>query len=127
MKKLAKIGNVLAFVSAVGLAGCEKKAEEAPSGGEVGKTVNANVGGAVATGVPECDDYLKAFEALTKCDKAGPALEGLKQGLEASKAAWGSWKDMDEASRKAAQQAAGPGCKAGADAIKQTAASMGCN
>jgi hypothetical protein len=127
MKKLAKIGTALTLVSAVCLAGCDKKAEEAPSGGEVGKTVNANVGGAVATGVPECDDYLKAFDALTKCDKAGPALEGLKQGLEASKAAWGSWKDMDEASRKAAQQAAGPGCKAGADAIKQTAASMGCN
>lgn len=127
MKRIAKIGTALTFVSAVCLAGCDKKAEEAPSGGGEGKTVNANLGGSTATGVPECDEYLKAFEALTKCDKAGPALDGLKQALEASKTAWGAWKDMDEASRKAAQQAAGPGCKAGADAIKQTASSMGCN
>jgi hypothetical protein len=127
MKKLARIGTVLTLVSAVFVAGCDKKAEEAPNAGEVGKSVNANVGGSTATGVPECDEYLKAFEALTKCDKAGPALDGLKQGLEASKTAWGSWKDMDETSRKAAQQAAGPGCKAGADAIKQTASSLGCN
>lgn len=125
MKKIAKIGSALAFVAVAGLAGCDKKAEEAPSGSGEGKTVNANLSG--LTGVPECDEYLKAFEALTKCDKAGPALDGLKQGLEASKTAWSSWKDLDDASRKAAQQAAGPGCKAGADAIKQTAASMGCN
>jgi hypothetical protein len=125
MKKSAKTGTALAFVAVACFAGCEKKAEEATSAGGEGKTVNANLSG--LTGVPECDEYLKAFEALTKCDKAGPALDGLKQGLEASKTAWGSWKDLDEASRKAAQQAAGPGCKAGADAIKQTAASMGCN
>ncbi|HVK77161.1 MAG TPA: hypothetical protein VM734_27835 [Kofleriaceae bacterium] len=79
-----------------------------------------------STGVPECDAYLAAFEKLAKCDKAGPALDGLKQGLEATKQGWAAWKDLQGEALDAAKKAAAPGCKAGEDALKQTASSLGC-
>lgn len=81
---------------------------------------------ASATGVPECDAYLATFEKLAKCEKAGPALGGLKAGLEASKAAWATWKTLPAEQAEAAKKAAAPGCKAGEDALKTTAASLGC-
>lgn len=126
MKKPMVFTTVLSLVCCLALAGC-KKSEAAGEGEKTEAAEKSGGGDDTSTGVPECDAYLKAFEALTKCDKAGPALGGLKQGLESSKQAWSSWKSLDDTSRKAAQQAAGPGCKAGEDAIKQTATSLGCS
>ncbi len=80
----------------------------------------------VSTGVPACDAYLAVFEKLAACDTAGPALDGLRQGLEATKQSWATWHDLPEDQRSAAQEAAVPGCKAGEDALRSTAASLGC-
>jgi hypothetical protein len=84
--------------------------------------------GVIDTGVPECDDYLLAFERLvTACgDKLGPSVDAVKQALDSQKASFLGWRDLDDSSRDAVHQAAAQGCKAGADAIRQTATSMGC-
>ena len=81
---------------------------------------------ASTTGVPECDEYLATFERLATCDRAGPALDGLRQGLEATKQGWAAWKDMPADQREASQKAAAPNCKAGVDALRSTGASLGC-
>jgi hypothetical protein len=81
---------------------------------------------AASTGVPECDAYLAAFDKLSKCDKAGPALDGLRQGLEATRQGWAAWKDMPADQLEASKKAAAPGCKAGEDALRSTASSLGC-
>ena len=79
-----------------------------------------------STGVPECDEYVATFEKLSKCDKLGPALEGMKTAADAQKASFASWASMDEATKKAAQAAAGPGCKTATEGLKTTATSLGC-
>ena len=79
-----------------------------------------------STGVAECDEYLATFEKLSKCDKLGPALEGMKTAADAQKASFASWASMDETAKKAAQAAAGPGCKTATDGLKTTATSLGC-
>ncbi len=155
MNKLIKIVSALALVSTLSLAGCKKKDEAGdtkstttttttttPKAGEGTAAGTAAVGGTAtgtsttttttttttteSTGVPECDAYLAAFEKLAKCDKAGPALDGLKQGLEATKQGWAAWKDMPADQLEMSKKAAAPGCKAGEDALKSTASSLGC-
>ena len=79
-----------------------------------------------SSGVPECDEYVATFEKLSKCDKLGPALDGMKTAADAQKAQFASWASMDEATRKAAQAAAGPGCKTATEGLKTTATSLGC-
>ena len=79
-----------------------------------------------SSGVAECDEYVATFEKFAKCDKAGPALEGLKAAAEAQKAAFASWGTMDETAKKAAQAAAATTCKTASDGIKTTATSLGC-
>jgi|JI10StandDraft_1071094.scaffolds.fasta_scaffold03884_15 hypothetical protein len=79
-----------------------------------------------SSGVPECDEYLATFEKLSKCDKLGPALDGLKTAADAQKASFASWASMDDTAKKAAQAAAGPGCKTATEGLKTTATSLGC-
>ncbi|MEZ4398544.1 MAG: hypothetical protein R3B06_00890 [Kofleriaceae bacterium] len=145
MKKLLTIGTALALTLTFAAAGCKKKDEKKgtestkPEGAQPAAPAPAPAAPAAApaapaapaaaatgTGVPECDEYVATFEKISKCDKLGPAADGLKQGYEATKAGWAGWASMDEAARKAAQTAAAPGCKAGTDALKTTATSMGC-
>ena len=76
--------------------------------------------------VPACDDYLRAFVKLARCEQAGPALDGLRQGLAATVRGWEAWKELDAEAFAAAQEAATPGCQAGIDAIRQTADALGC-
>ncbi len=80
-----------------------------------------------STGVPECDEYLATFEKVAACDKMGAALEPMKQSVQAQKDAFAQWASFDEATRAAAQAAAGPGCKAGTDSLIQSAQAMGCS
>ncbi|MBK9035613.1 MAG: hypothetical protein IPL61_30870 [Myxococcales bacterium] len=81
---------------------------------------------AASTGVPECDEYLATFEKLSKCDKLGPALDGMKMAADAQKATFASWASFDETARKAAQASAGPSCKTLTEGLKTTATSLGC-
>jgi hypothetical protein len=82
----------------------------------------------VATGSAECDEYLKTFDdVVAKCkDKMGPALDAMKQSRDAQAEAFKQWGSLDEASKKAAIDAAATGCKSATDALKQSATSMGC-
>lgn len=81
-----------------------------------------------STGSPECDEYLSTFDAIVvKCrDKLGPALEALLQSRAAQGAAFAEWAQLDEASRRAALDAAKAGCSAATDALRQSAGAMGC-
>ena len=50
----------------------------------------------------------------------------MQQARDAQAEAFKMWADLDEASKKAASDAAATGCKAGTDALKQSAQAMGC-
>ena len=143
MKKLATIGTALALAFTLSACGKKKEEEKKPEAAKPAEPAPAPApapaptptpapadpaapAAAASTGVPECDEYLATFEKFSKCDKAGPALEGLKTAAEAQKTAFSSWASMDDASKKAAQAAAAPGCKGGTDAIKAAAQATGC-
>ncbi len=83
---------------------------------------------ATGTGSPECDEYLKTFDdVVAKCkDKLGPALDAMQQSRDAQAEAFKQWASLDEATKKAAVEAAATGCKSATDALKQSATSMGC-
>jgi len=72
------------------------------------------------TGVPECDDYFRILDELAQCPKFPP--EALKAMRDASAEVRKTIGNMPVNQRGAI---AG-GCKAGADAMKQAAGSMGC-
>lgn len=80
------------------------------------------------TGSKACDAYLATFEQVVqKCgEKMGPALEAMIQSRNAQLDAFAEWATLDKKSRKAAVDAAEPGCKAANDALRQAATSMGC-
>lgn len=154
MKKLMTVGTALALALTLSATGCKKKDENkaapttetakpaagtaAPAAGTAAPAAAdpaaapaaadpaAAPAAAGSSGVAECDEYVATFEKFAKCDKAGPALEGLKAAAEAQKAAFASWATMDETAKKAAQAAAATSCKTASDGIKTTAASLGC-
>ena len=145
MKKLMTVGTALALALTLSATGCKKKDENkaapttetakpaagtaAPAAGTAAPAAAdpaAAPAAAGSTGVAECDEYLATFEKLSKCDKLGPALEGMKTAADAQKASFASWASMDETAKKAAQAAAGPGCKTATDGLKTTATSLGC-
>jgi hypothetical protein len=146
MKKMLTIGALsmaLAFT-----VGCKKKDENAAGSGSASasagkvedkpadkpadppadKPADPPAGDTVSTGSPECDEYLKTFDDMaTKCkDKLGPAFDAMKQARDAQADAFKQWADLDEASKKAALDAAATGCKSATDALKQSASAMGC-
>lgn len=155
MKKLMTVGTALALALTLAATGCKKKDENkaapttetakpaagtaaAPAAGTAAPAdpaaapaapadpAAAPAAAAGSSGVPECDEYLATFEKLSKCDKLGPALDGLKTAADAQKASFASWASMDETAKKAAQAAAGPGCKTATEGLKTTATSLGC-
>ena len=155
MKKLMTVGTVLALALTLAATGCKKKDENkaapttetakpaagtaaAPAAGTAAPAdpaaapaapadpAAAPAAAAGSSGVPECDEYLATFEKLSKCDKLGPALDGLKTAADAQKASFASWASMDDTAKKAAQAAAGPGCKTATEGLKTTATSLGC-
>lgn len=99
-------------------------AAAAPAGSGSGDTAAAAPGGADTSNYPqECKDYMAAFEALSKCDKLGPAKDSMKQGYDATVDAW---KNFASATDDATKKAWSDGCTAGLDGLKQTAGAMGC-
>ncbi|KAB2908068.1 MAG: glutaconyl-CoA decarboxylase subunit gamma [Kofleriaceae bacterium] len=145
---MKKMMTILALASALALVGCKKKEEKtegagtatagkvddkgtaAATGTEPGTAAPTGTDTAAAgsTGSPECDEYLKTFDdVVAKCkDKMGPALDAMKQSRDAQAQAFQQWATLDEASKKAAVEAAATGCKSATDALKQSATSMGC-
>jgi hypothetical protein len=73
---------------------------------------------------PTCVAYMNAFLKLAQCDKLGPAKESMKQGYDATVEAW---KTFGQDTSPETKQAWEDGCKAGLDAMKQTADAMGCS
>ena len=70
--------------------------------------------GAVETGIPECDEYSAAIAKLATCDKLPEATR--KQMKDAFDQQAGAWKSLPAESKAAAAT----GCKAAADALKQS-------
>lgn len=80
----------------------------------------ATPGGAAKAAVelpPECKEFTAAFEALTKCEKLGPAREEMKKGYDQMLKAMIDLGD---------QKAMADGCKQGIDGLKQALTTAGC-
>lgn len=140
--------SILVVTVALSFAGCKKKTEDGAASGSApatgakvddkgtapaaGAKVDdkgaATAGGGDATGVSECDEYLKMFDdVVAKCkDKLGPALDAMKQSRDAQVEAFKQWDSLDETAKKAAVEAAAAGCKTAMDALKESATAMGC-
>ncbi len=98
------------------------------SGSDTGSGSAAASGGTASadTGVPECDDYLKAFDKYMSCDKIpAQAKDASKQGIEQMKQGWAMLKDPNVPAE--AKKAAADACKQAVDALKQSASAMGCS
>jgi hypothetical protein len=144
MKKLMVVVSVLTLsFAAVGCKDKAKEGEEAakpaepapaptptpapttPPAAEPAKTETPPAGGAAATGVPECDEYIAAVEKLMTCDKIPQAArDAQKQGLDAMKQGWSTLADPNTPPE--AKKAAADGCKTAVDAVKQSASAAGC-
>jgi hypothetical protein len=76
------------------------------------------------TGIPDCDAYLRLFDAYIQCDKIPEATkEATREGIAAQKEAFAELKDApDDAKQTAAET-----CRESADALKQAASALGCS
>src|SRR5262245_58932065 len=74
-------------------------------------------------GVPECDEYIRKYEAcLTKVAAKNPQAEAaMKQGFDAARAGWKA-----SAANPQAKAALGPACKQAMDAVKTSMAPYAC-
>lgn len=76
-----------------------------------------------------CDEYFAVIaEMETHCVDKIPAsaMDAMRQGRDAMRAAFADWDKLDAESRQAATDAAAQGCLQARDAIVQVRASMGC-
>lgn len=75
------------------------------------------------SGIDECDQYIEITEWYMTCDAIPQAArDGMKQGMDAMQAAWADNQNLPDEAR----QAMADGCRAAVDAIRQSAAAMGC-
>jgi hypothetical protein len=82
-------------------------------------------GGPIDTGVPECDDYLNAFDEYMSCDKIPQqAKDASCQGIEQMKQGWATLKDPSVPAE--AKKAAADACQQATEALVQSAQAMGC-
>ena len=139
MKKLSTLFAIVAMTTTLGLAGCKKKNDaegtdkaapktEEKMGGDMKKDEGAkpgdmaakpdDKGAAPAAGgdLPkECQDYKAAIEKLASCDKLPQASrDALKQAYDQASAGWANLPAESKAGLATA-------CKAGADAVMQSA------
>ncbi len=78
------------------------------------------------SGIPQCDAYVRAFAELLRCPQLSSMRDSYAQSAEQMMEGFGSFKNLDAASRKQAAATAGPSCQQGADSLRQAAAAMGC-
>jgi len=138
MKKLTTLFAIVALSTTLGLAGCKKKgnaqegkddtaAKPMDNSGDMKKDdKGAAPGGdmkkddkgapAAAGDLPaECNDYKAAIEKLATCDKMPQqARDALKQAYDQASAGWANLPAESKANLATA-------CKAGADAVMQSA------
>ena len=140
MKKLTTLFAVVALSTTLGLAGCKKnkdqegadkaapKTEEKagemkkddmakPADPNAAKPADPGAAPAAAAGdLPkECSDYKAAIEKLASCDKMPQqARDALKQAYDQASAGWANLPAESKAGLATA-------CKAGADAVMQSA------
>jgi hypothetical protein len=76
-----------------------------------------------STGVPECDDYIKKYEAcLTKIAKAAPQVEDqMKKSFETTRDAW-----KKAAANPTTKAGLAAGCKQATDAAKTATKAYAC-
>jgi hypothetical protein len=142
MKKLTTLFAIAALSATVALAGCKKKEEGADKPADkpadkaadkpadkaadkpadkaapaADKPADKAAPAAAAGDLPaECNDYKAAIEKLAACDKLPQAArDALKQSYDQASASWAGLPAEAKASLASA-------CKAGADAVKQSAA-----
>ncbi|MGN6108426.1 MAG: hypothetical protein ACTHU0_25200 [Kofleriaceae bacterium] len=142
MKKISTLFAILALSTTIGLAGCKKK-DEAKKDDTAAKPTEpakadepkadepkaepakadepkADEPAAAAAGdLPaECNEYKSMIEKLASCDKLPQASrDALKQAFDQASGAWAGVPAEGKA-------ALATGCKTGADALKQAAASV---
>jgi hypothetical protein len=77
------------------------------------------------TGVPACDEYLNAFDRYMSCDKIPQqAKDASRQGIAEMKRGWAMLRDPNVPAE--ARKAASDACREAVDALRQSAAAMGC-
>lgn len=75
------------------------------------------------TGLPECDDFVRAMDAYLACDKVPQAArDGAREGLEALRAGWAEISQLPPEAKRATAD----GCLQAVEALRQSAAAMGC-
>jgi hypothetical protein len=113
MKALAWVA---ALAAAVGLAACGGGSSSSTSSSTPGSTTAATV-----FGVPECDDYIKKYEACItdKVPEAGRAM--IRQQLDATRAQW-----QQAASTPEGKASMAAGCKMASDMARTAMQAYGC-
>jgi hypothetical protein len=139
MKKLATVFTMITLATTLSLAGCKKKTGD-EAADKAAKPADTMAGdkkddkamaapdkkddkaapapaAAGASGLPaECDDYKAAIDKLSTCDAMPKeARDAMKQAFDQASTGWAALPADAKASLATA-------CKAGADAVKQSAA-----
>ena len=76
--------------------------------------------GRIGSGVPECDAYIAVMQRFAQCSQL--PVQSKQALLQAVSQMGDAWKNLPPESRQAAADA----CKQGADALRQSAAQLGC-
>jgi hypothetical protein len=79
-------------------------------------------GSAADTGVPECDDYIKKYEACIDSKVPDAAKAQVRSALDQSKAMW-----KQTAANPQAKAALASGCKTALDTAKTAMSAYGCS
>ncbi|HXB57005.1 MAG TPA: hypothetical protein VN461_19735 [Vicinamibacteria bacterium] len=115
---MKKLPGLALFVGAIVLAGC--------GGGESKPAPASNAGTSAAAaagdiGVPECDDYIKKYQACIdgKVPETGRAT--VRQALDQTKAAW-----KQAAATPQGKAGLATGCKMALDTAKTAMGAYGC-
>jgi len=83
--------------------------------------------GEADTGIRECDRYVAALNELTSCDKVPPAVvEAMHDALAVMRQTWRDAGQLRGGDRTRAREAAARGCETAEEAVRQTAAALGC-
>lgn len=132
MKKLATVFTMITLATTLSLAGCKKKTGDEATD-KAAKPADNMAGDkkdmaadkkdekkpAAAGDLPaECNDYKAAIEKLSTCDKMPKeSRDAMKSAFDQASTSWAGLPAEAKASLATA-------CKAGADAVKQSASAM---